>query len=682
MTEHIKIGAMPPRRQYIADGVQYRFAFPFAIFASEDLQVHLDAALQTDGYGVEGSGSSAGGTVVFDRPPPADVRVTLQRRLPYERVTDFLESGVLPARALNDALDYLTASMQQLAADQESMLRYADTDLPASNLLPGRVQRAGQLLAFDGDGHPTVTPAIDAEALSTFVAPGSGAVRRPIRDRLVETASVRDFGARGDGIADDTLAIQAALDAAAAVFVPPGVYRITAALSVAFGKRLYGIGHGSVLRADGSGLNGGGFDVVVLPDSYAGLDHLRIEGGRAGVRLIGRNGPCVQNALHDLSIWDAEIGIVLDGGSSPDRPCYWNNFDRILVARPLRHGVHLTRSGAGDTPNANKFHCVRVYSLGAPTTGSGFYVEHGRFNNAFVDCEANLSSTAHTCFRIGPDTDKNLLVNLYTETTGGVPNVHLEAGSQETAIVNLFSASGGPAIWDQSGGNYTAFNAGYPAKNLLKPTRITDLTVEAMRFDTSFVDPAAGGVVALDLAHSVYLVSACNGPIEVRLPPAAAAAGRSVTIKRTDLSAHALTVTEQDGAGPDGRPFPLAARYDFVTVLSNGAGWWITAAHAVPGNAQFVEGAALFEPDLAKALYLVSALSEPVEVRLPAPGSTAAPGRTVTIKKADVGGHVVTVTQAGGGGGPDGEAIALGEMGHAVTVMSNGGAWHILSRNP
>ena len=35
---------------------QRAFAYPFPIFASEDMQVHLDAALQTDGYTVSGSG--------------------------------------------------------------------------------------------------------------------------------------------------------------------------------------------------------------------------------------------------------------------------------------------------------------------------------------------------------------------------------------------------------------------------------------------------------------------------------------------------------------------------------------------------------------------------------------------------------------------------------------------------
>ena len=676
MTEHIKIGAVPPRRHYIADGVQRAFAYPFPIFASEDMQVHLDAALQTGGYTVSGSGMTAGGTVTFDQAPDEGVQVTLLRRLPYERVTDFLESGALPARSLNDEYDYLTACVQQLADDALTALHYAPTDLPASSVLPGRAARANQLLAFDGGGNPTVTPAVDSEGLSSFVGPGAGAVRRSIRDKLADVASVKDFGAVGDGIADDTLAIQAALTAATAVFVPPGIYRVTATLPVGYGRSFYGSGAGSIIRADG-----GGFPVILLPDSYASLHHLRIEQGTVGIKLTGRDGPCVQNAVHDIHVWDTATGIVLDGGDNPDRPCYWNNFARVLVVRHTLHGVHLVRTGAGDTPNANKFHCIRVYSLGVPSTGSGFYVQHGRFNNAFVDCEANLSTTAHTCFRIGPDTDKNLLVNLYTESVGGVPNVYLEAGSQETSITNLFSASGGPAIWDQSGGQFTAYNAGYPSKNYLKPTKVTDLTVEAMRYETRFVDPAAGGVVVPDMTRSVHLVSAFNGPVEFRLPAPGNAEGRALTIKKMDLSGNAVTVTDASGSGPDGRPFPLGGRYDFVTVVSNGAAWWITAAHMLPGNAGFFEGGALFEPDLSRNFYLVSAYGGATEVRLPSPSATLAVGRTVTIKKSDVSANTVTVTQSGGGG-PDGEAIVLSDKGHAVTALSNGAAWHILARNP
>jgi len=676
MTATIQIPRGTPRAQYVADGAQAAFTFPFPIFASEDVQVFLGAALQSTGYTVSGAGDSAGGTVAFASAPAAGTTVTLRRRVPVERMTDFLESGPLTASALNRELDALTACLQQVAGDQELMLRYADTDLPASPVLPGRAARAGALLAFDGAGNPTVRLPVNEEALSTYLPSGPGAVARPIRDKLADAVSVKDFGAAGDGIVDDTLAVQAALTAATAVHLPPGTYRVSNTITVGYGQTLSGAGQSSILRASGFG-----FDLLHLPDGYATVRDLRLEKGRAGVRLFGRDGPCVQNTLTDLTIWESSYGLVLDGYVDPGRPCYWNQIARVLVAKPAVHGVWLTKSGAGDTPNANRFHMVRVYSLSAAISGDGFRVEHGRFNNAFVDCEANLFTGAGACFRVGADTDKTLILNLYCETLGGVPNVVLEAGSVETCIVNLLSASAGPAILDRSGGRYAAYNAGFPDKNRLGATRVSELVVEALRYDTEYVEPAGGGVVALDLSSSMVLLSAYGGAVEVLLPAASAANGHTLTVKKTDASANAITITESGGPGPDGRSVSLGNRFDYVTVVSNGANWWIVGGNAHPLNAAYRDQPGLFEPTLDQSLYLVSAFAGAVEVRLPAPGAAHAVGRPVTIKKADTSGSAVTVTKPGGGG-PDNEAIVLAAYGHAVTVLSNGANWFILGRNP
>lgn len=60
---------------------------------------------------------------------------------------------------------------------------------------------------------------------------GTGAVSTTIQAKLRETVSVKDFGAVGDGVTDDTAAIQAAINATNALYFPKGSYLMSAAIS-------------------------------------------------------------------------------------------------------------------------------------------------------------------------------------------------------------------------------------------------------------------------------------------------------------------------------------------------------------------------------------------------------------------------------------------------------------------
>lgn len=71
-----------------------------------------------------------------------------------------------------------------------------------------------------------------ASSSVSFVPAGSGAIARTAQDKMRDTVSVRDFGAVGDGVTDDTAALQAAIDSHGDVYVPAGTYRVTSMIDV------------------------------------------------------------------------------------------------------------------------------------------------------------------------------------------------------------------------------------------------------------------------------------------------------------------------------------------------------------------------------------------------------------------------------------------------------------------
>ena len=85
----------------------------------------------------------------------------------------------------------------------------------------------------------------------TFTQAGAGAVQRTAQSKLQESVSVLDFGADPTGNADNTTAIQNAINAAVggSLFVPPGVYLIGGTITISSNNLLiYGAGQSTILK--------------------------------------------------------------------------------------------------------------------------------------------------------------------------------------------------------------------------------------------------------------------------------------------------------------------------------------------------------------------------------------------------------------------------------------------------
>lgn len=84
--------------------------------------------------------------------------------------------------------------------------------------------------------------ASDGSSLIGHIASGTGATATTVQAKLRQYVSVKDFGATGNGVTDDTAAIQAALNASLDVWVPQGNYKLSATLIMRTAARLIGSG--------------------------------------------------------------------------------------------------------------------------------------------------------------------------------------------------------------------------------------------------------------------------------------------------------------------------------------------------------------------------------------------------------------------------------------------------------
>jgi len=122
-------------------------------------------------------------------------------------------------------------------------------------------------------------------AIDKFLQAGTGAAERTVEAKLREGVSVTDFGAKGDGVTDDTAAIQAALDAVKTaggglVYLPPGTYLHTQ-IKLRDDVELCGFSRGSTTLKLKASANANG---VIKHASDTGLNaalrHLTIDGNQ------------------------------------------------------------------------------------------------------------------------------------------------------------------------------------------------------------------------------------------------------------------------------------------------------------------------------------------------------------------------------------------------------------------
>jgi hypothetical protein len=227
--------------------------------------------------------------------------------------------------------------------------------------------------------------------------------------------NVKQFGAVGDGVTDDTAAIQAAIDAAGivqgGVWFPPGTYQ-TARLQARSHVALIGTPTWSYIGAGGT--------VLHLCDAQASC--LLDLTGTTGVRVTGLS-------LDGVKLGEATAGIFIDGAEHEQEETLV--IDNTRIANFTGDGITLLNIWAYTVRD-----CMMIFNggNGLTTTGWDGYLFHNIINNSRgYGMAMLLRNGANTI--IGHRIEWN--------DKGGI---FIENGGHYTITDTYFDYNGGPAL--------------------------------------------------------------------------------------------------------------------------------------------------------------------------------------------------------------------------------------------
>ena len=205
------------RNDYVSSSGQTVFPYTFQTLLASDIKVLKNGVALTlnNDYSVSNAGVAGGGSITLVTGASAGDSLSVFLAMPIDRTTQYQNAGDFLASDVNGDFDKGYIAMNQLQTDIKRSIGLDDADPTVNMTLPLKSVRANKYLKFNALGAVTVSDT--AAGSDTSVDLG--------------LANVMDYGAVGDGVADDTLAARNCIAYAVAnsliAYFPPGDYKIT-----------------------------------------------------------------------------------------------------------------------------------------------------------------------------------------------------------------------------------------------------------------------------------------------------------------------------------------------------------------------------------------------------------------------------------------------------------------------
>jgi hypothetical protein len=300
------------------------------------------------------------------------------------------------------------------------------------------------------DGTNVVTTGV-ADTAIPFLQAGSGAVVRTAQSKMRDVVSVKDFGAVGDGVADDTAAIQACLDyansAGKCVLIPNGTYKVL----------------DSLVLYDYQVIRGQGWRKTMITGALANKSIIRTQYGEnpsyaqrtigwdigefsvtnSGVGSIGLNfGNVGYSNVVNMGVYNAETGLKCT------QRTYYTCFINLTCQANFVCADLQSDGGANEFINCN-------FGFGGGVGNAGVKITSGswKFNGGTVDTN---SADAGWFFKVGengyPITASLQISNVYVE--GGTSAQNVLHFYDNTITTNIFGmerrGSLGPVVYENT----------------------------------------------------------------------------------------------------------------------------------------------------------------------------------------------------------------------------------------